>query len=401
MTVTDELSRTKRILGNDGNYKLIEKFARDIRLSGLTDFRVMFYVTRLRHIAQILKEKFDDPEEDDLKICVEHLSEKGIAPRSVEDYKQTLKKFYSWHLNDKKYKKACSWIHVRTNVDRLKKSEEMVTKSEVDKIIANCRYIRDKALISLLYDSGCRIGEILTIRLKDLELDDRGMSVRVTGKTGERSVYVIGDSISYIKQWRESHPDNSDPEALLFIDLVEGKALDYYAARKAIVTAVKRSGIKKRVHIHLFRHTYASRYAEVLSDGVLKAQLGWTGSSRMVQKYVHLNGLQTKNAIRVANGLEPLEKTLKSPELKICQRCGEKNQSTASYCFKCWFPLTTEAALRLRDNQKKIEESLVKQNKISPEMQNILNNIPDYEKTVFLAAAVKSLLDEKKAKGNP
>ena len=93
---------------------------------------------------------------------------------------------------------------------------------------------------------------------------------------------------------------------------------------------------------------------------------------------------------RVANGLEPLEKTLKSPELKVCQRCGEKNQSTASYCFKCWFPLTIEAALKLRDSQKKIEESLVKQNKINPDMRNILNNMPDYEKTVFLAAVVKT-----------
>ncbi len=398
VSVSDELSRTERILNNEANYRRIEKFSRDIRLDGLTDFRVMFYITRLRHIAQILQEKFQAPSKDDLKLCIEKLAEKGISPRSVEDYKQTLKKFYFWQLNNREYKKACSWIHVKSNVDRLKKSEEMLSKEEADKIIANCKNIRDKALVSILYDTGCRIGEILTIRIKDLEIDDKGMSVRVTGKTGERIVYVIGDSISYLKQWREAHPDKDNPEATLFIDSVTGEPINYHATRKNLMRAVKRSGIKKRIHIHLFRHSYASRYAEVLSEGVLKAQLGWTGSSRMAQKYVHLSNYQQRNAILKANGLEPEEKTLKGAELKICQRCGEKNPSTSSYCFRCWFPLTTEAALKLQENQNKIEDSLIQKNSISPDVQNILKNIPESEKTVILSAIVKALLDEKQKK---
>lgn len=395
-SISTELERTKRILGNQVNYELIEKFSRDMKLKdGLTDFRVMFYVTRLRHIAKIMSNAFVEPSEDDLKECVERLSERGIAPRSVEDYKQTLKKFYSWHLSKSRFSKSCSWIKVRTNVDRLKKSEDMLTSDEVDQIIQNCKNLRDKSLVSLLYDTGCRIGEIVTLRLRDLEIDDRGMTVHVTGKTGERIVYVIGDSISYTKEWRKVHPDYSNPDATLFVDLVTGKQMNYDSARMTIQKAVKRSGIKKRVHPHLFRHSYATRYSEVLSESVLKAQLGWTGSSRMAQKYVHLSGQQQKNAILKANGFDPEVKTIKHAELNTCQRCGEKNPSTASYCFKCWFPLTVQASIELKEKQDHIERSLASRGAISPEIQAILDRIPETDKTGILAAIVEAAIKRK------
>ena len=95
-SVASELDRTKRILQNEGNTELIQKFSRDMKLKdGLTDFRIMFYITRLRHIAETIPDQFKYPSEDDLKACIERLSQRGLAPRSIEDYKQTLKKFYS------------------------------------------------------------------------------------------------------------------------------------------------------------------------------------------------------------------------------------------------------------------------------------------------------------------
>ena len=274
----------------------------------------------------------------------------------------------------------------------MKKSEDMLTSDEVNSIIKSCKNLRDKALVSLLYDTGCRIGEIVTIRLKDLEIDDRGMTVHVSGKTGERIVYVIGDSIAYSKEWRTIHPENSNGDAMFFVDLVTGKQMNYDSVRMTIQKAVKRAGTKKRVHPHLFRHSYATRYSEVLSESVLKAQLGWTGSSRMAQKYVHLSGQQQKNAILKANGFDPEVKTITHAELKVCQRCGEKNPSTASYCLKCWFPLTVQASLKLKENQDHIEKTLRGRGDISPEIQAILDMIPESEKTGILASIVEATL---------
>ena len=400
-TVEGELDRVKLRFGDGPVFDILKKFTIDMKVKdGLSDHRIMFYLDKLRPMASFLGEKFPDPSEDDLKLMIDAFARKGISPRSVEDYKQTIKKFYSWYLSPQKYKKACGWVRIRNNVDRLKKSEEMITEEEINRLVEACRNLRDKALVTLAYDSGCRIGELLTLRIKDLELDDRGMMVHVSGKTGERTVYVIGDSIAYLREWRKVHPHGSNPDSFLFVDLVTGEPMNYDAARIGISKAVKRAGIKKRVHLHLFRHSYATRYSEVLSESVLKAQMGWTGSSRMAQKYVHLSAQQQKNAVLSANGFEPEVKTIKHAALIACNRCGEKNPSTAEYCMKCWFPLTTKAALVLQERQEKIEKTLAQKNAISQEVMKILNTIPESEKTGILTAIVEELLNKKRSEGS-
>ena len=400
-TVEGELDRVKLRFGDGPVFDILKKFTIDMKVKdGLSDHRIMFYLDKLRPMASFLGEKFPDPSEDDLKLMIDAFARKGISPRSVEDYKQTIKKFYSWYLSPQKYKKACEWVKIRNNVDRLKKSEEMITEEEINRLVEACRNLRDKALVTLAYDSGCRIGELLTLRIKDLELDDRGMMVHVSGKTGERTVYVIGDSIAYLREWRKMHPHGSNGDSFLFVDLVTGEPMNYDAARIGISKAVKRAGIKKRVHLHLFRHSYATRYSEVLSESVLKAQMGWTGSSRMAQKYVHLSAQQQKNAVLTANGFEPEVKTIKHAALIACNRCGEKNPSTAEYCIKCWFPLTTKAALVLQERQEKIEKTLAQKNAISQEVMKILNTIPESEKTGILTAIVEELLNKKRSEGS-
>jgi integrase/ribosomal protein L40E len=397
-TVERELDRVKAKFGEGPVFKVFEKFTIDMKVKdGLSDHRIMFYLAKLRPMAIFLDKKFLDPSEDDLKLMIDAFARKGISPRSVEDYKQTAKKFYSWLLSPQRYKRACGWIKVRSNVDRLKKSEDMITEEEIGQLVEACRNLRDKALVTLAYDSGCRVGELLTLRIKDLEMDDRGMMVHVSGKTGERTVYVIGDSIAYLREWRKVHPHGSNGDSALFVDLVTGEPMNYDAARIGISKAVKRAGIKKRVHLHLFRHSYATRYSEVLSESVLKAQMGWTGSSRMAQKYVHLSAQQQKNAVLTANGFEPEVKTIKHASLITCKRCGEKNPSTAEYCMKCWFPLTTKASLELRERQERIERSLVEQKAITEDVQRILERIPEEEKTGILAAIVEDLLKKKKS----
>jgi len=86
----------------------------------------------------------------------------------------------------------------------------------VNPLIASCDNARDKAIISLLYDSGMRIGKLLMLRIKDVVFDNYDMRTIVSGKMGVRNVRVIGDSIGYVKGWLNVHPDPFNLEAWLF-----------------------------------------------------------------------------------------------------------------------------------------------------------------------------------------
>ena len=188
------------------------------------------------------------------------------------------------------------------------------------------------------------------------------------------------------------------PDAPLFTDFKKNEALKYDAVSMMVKNIVKKVGITKRVHPHLFRHSYASRYAEILPETILKSQLGWTPGSNMVENYIHLSGNQVRNSILKANGMPIQEKTIERHDLKKCGRCGEINESTATYCHRCWFPLTLESSVELQDKQNAIENSLYKKSYISPEIEVILRNMPEDKKESILSAVIEAALKEKDKK---
>ena len=92
-----------------------------------------------------------------------------------------------------------------------------MTKEEILKLIEAANHPRDKAMIALLYEGGFRIGELASIKFKDIEFNKFGGKVRVRGKTGERLVPFVF-SESYLKNWMQMHPRRNE-NSHLFISL--------------------------------------------------------------------------------------------------------------------------------------------------------------------------------------
>jgi integrase/recombinase XerD len=103
------------------------------------------------------------------------------------------------------------------NLKGSKLPEDVLTKDEVLEIISHAGSLRDKAIFGLLYESGCRAGEILSMKVKNLEFLDNGGCAATfpKGKTGARRVLIFNFA-SYIRQWIDSHPLKDSQEAPLW-----------------------------------------------------------------------------------------------------------------------------------------------------------------------------------------
>ena len=148
----------------------------------------------------------------------------------------------------------------------------MIPREEIKKVIDSCTTLRDKALIDFAYDSGKRIGEILNIKIKDIQVTKNGYLIKTDGKTGVSSFLVL-ECLPTLAAWLEGHPNNDDPEAWLFPNekhVWKGNKLAYSAARNMLKRVVKESGIKRRIYFHLMRHSAATRAAKYMPDGLLK-----------------------------------------------------------------------------------------------------------------------------------
>ena len=116
------------------------------------------------------------------------------------------------------------------------------------------------------------------MRIKDLRFDDYGAIISVTGKTGFREVRIIGNSIYYLKEYLNDHP-LKDHDSWLFI-MKNNERMSYDEVRSMILRAKRRSGIKRRIYPHLFRHTRASIMASKVAEAPLESQMGWVHGSR-------------------------------------------------------------------------------------------------------------------------
>lgn len=308
----------------------------------LEDFEI---VSRL----EVAKKDFGEFTTKDVETLVSDLNKLNkIRVHEGEPYSEhtklgvriTLKKFFWWlrgcqtEGTRKVYPQEVNWISTKLKIRDEKLPEDILTEEEVKKLITTATNPRDKALIAILYETGTRIAELLTIKIKSITFHNVGASILVGGKTGQRRLLIV-PSTSYLRDWINKHPDKYNPDALVWIKSDCGQ-LGYQRVRLIIQRIANKAGIKKRVNPHNFRHTRATILSKHFSDAEMKSYFGWTQSSKMASIYVHLSGKDIDETYKRIYGIQDTEQVTQNPLKPItCIRCQEINPPTNTYCYKC------------------------------------------------------------------
>jgi integrase len=337
------------------NKDLIIKFHDDCFADGLSVARVLFYMNRLWNIARWVDKDFNEMTEDDIRKLVKEISQMKYSDQTKLDYKKAIKKFFKWLDGDDRRVK---WLKTSFKTVREKLPEELLNKEDVSKLIKACYNVRDKAMISVLWESGCRASELLGMKIKNVQFDDKGAVIIVFGKTGSRRIRLVS-SVPYLSNWLEHHPYKDNPEAPLWVSIGSknhAEQIKYHCLNARLRKIAKRAGIQKKVNPHMFRHSRATDLANLLTEAQMKQYFGWTKDSKMASIYVHLSGRDIDEAIlRIHGKLKDDEKTLhEQPRTQICPVCQYENAPEAEFCFRCRKPLNVKAALEMEEREKEL-----------------------------------------------
>ena len=369
----DKLSKDN--IGTE-NIRDIASFSKIKLAKGVSPGRAAKIIHCLRLLAKRLKKPFRQATKDDLIALVGNLERSDYAEHTKYDLKVMLKMFYKWLKgNDEFAPPEISWLKKsKKNLDH-KLPEDLLSEDEVLRMTEAAINPRDKTLILVLYETGCRIGELLSLQMKNVNFDQYGAVLRVTGKTGDRRVRIIS-SAPVLASWLNAHPRAKDPEAWLWFQYKNNKKTDkcmrhgtVYATLKKIA---KRAGIQKKVYPHLFRHSRATALANKLTEAQMKEHFGWVQGSEMAATYVHLSGRDVDNAFLKIHGLvqaeNPQEEKLK---LRVCQRCKDHNSSSSKFCTKCGLPLDEQTIASI-ENQRQKSDNVMNKLMEDEEVRNLL-----------------------------
>jgi len=329
---------------SEKNKNAITEFVRICASENIGEMRIRKYYALFGKIMRLTDYKFDflEATEKDIRDLVTTINYCDSAEETKKDLKVAIKKFYKV-MNGGKSPEKTDFIKCTVKRKDRKLPDQLLNLQEVDGMIKACKYERDKAIISLLYYGGLRIGELGTLRVKDIVFEESGVRIHVReGKTGARSILVV-EPEPYLRVWVRNHPKGDDIESPLWIDFQFKKPMRYDAIRLMIKKKAKITGIPSgKCHPHNFRHSRATELAKVMTESQLCAFFGWVMGSDMAATYVHLSGRDVDDVILGMHGLKPPE-PMNSKEPRRCSKCEKINPPDGWYCNRCGTALVPEA----------------------------------------------------------
>lgn len=248
-----------------------------------------------KEYLEIINKTPEDIDKKDAFNYLIFLSKKKLKPSSLRRKISAIRSFYKFLIKEELIEKDPT-IDL-TFPKNEKKLPQVLTIDEIEKLINSIdnktlKGKRDKAIIELLYSSGLRVSEIINLKTRDLDLENNYL--KCFGKGSKERIVPFGELaktyiIDYLKE-REKLKIESD---LLFVNK-KGEKLLRQQINNLLRIYSKKAKLKKKVHPHMLRHSFATHLLERGADlRSVQELLGHVDIST-TQIYTHL----TKDYLR-------------------------------------------------------------------------------------------------------
>ena len=268
----------------------------------VSPYTVRNYKTDLLGFFDFLKEKgVDSLQEVDRRVVRDymgHLARRRIAKASIARKLSAIRSFYRYLLREEII--ATNPVEEASSPKLDQRLPSFLTLEEVERLLnapdlSTPQGQRDRALLELLYASGLRVSELVSLTLGQISLDTN--EIRVWGKGSKERMVLMGEPATealrnYLEQGRPKLVGEKKNDAL-FLNRY-GQRLAERQVQRMLQQYAKKSGIGKRVHPHLLRHTFATHLLDGGADlRVVQELLGHARLSS-TQIYTHVTKSQAK-----------------------------------------------------------------------------------------------------------
>lgn len=232
--------------------------------------------------------------EEHISGFLKELSRKHLSSRSVARILSAVRGFHRFLVGEGMHDDDPT-----ENIDAPKRSKTLpcvLSVSEIDAILKQADTqrplgMRDRAILEVLYATGIRVSELINLKQSDLMFDSE--LILVFGKGSKERLVPIGSSAvnwvtKYQREVRIHLARGGRSHDVLFLNFRGGK-LSRAAIRDMVAKYARSTGIRKHVHPHTFRHSFATHLLEGGADlRAVQEMLGHADIST-TQIYTHID----------------------------------------------------------------------------------------------------------------
>lgn len=281
----------------------MQKLELELKSRGFSRKTVKAYMF---HVAQFLRSINPGAPEEEVRKHFIELSE-WVEPKTVNLRISAVKFFYRNILGRE--------IHI-SFMKRPIRIPEVLTKEETLKIINAVINTKHQLIVETVYGCGLRVSEAAKLKKDDIRFNEGILFVRL-GKGNKDRMVSLPSTLS--KRLESYILLRNDANPYVF-DSARGGHLTIKSIQKIVENAAIKAGVKKNVHPHTLRHSYATHLLENGTDiRIIQRLLGHT-DVRTTQMYTHVS------AATIRNVKSPLD-TLKLDNLSL-QRVKSEQKET-------------------------------------------------------------------------
>jgi len=270
---------------------------------GYSNKTIISYEKDLELFNVFLKEnKITKAEEITYNIIRKYLSflhDKNYTSTSISRKISTLRTFFKYALKQKYIK--TNPITLISNPKKEKKLPKYLKYEEIERLL-NCidtstkEGIRNKLIIELLYSTGIRVSELVNIKLKDIKIKEK--QITILGKGNKERIVLFGNEAKkilgqYINTYRDEFKGNVSNQYLLISK--KGKPLSTNKIELIVKEVLKQSALKLNISPHTLRHTFATHLLDSGADLKSVQELLGHENLKTTAIYTHVTNERLKN----------------------------------------------------------------------------------------------------------
>ena len=263
--------------------EFLKKLEIELKVSKNSEYTLKNYMKFNELFLAFILKDLSEIDEDDVKLYIaENLSERSAI--STIMFLAALK--YSTSAILKK--------DLTANIKRPKREKRIptvLTKDEVKALFEALNTKKSRLMISLMYATGMRVSELISLKINDLNFEERIGNIQ-QGKGKKDRFFNIPDFL-FLELKNSAERERNDGRIFLFSGW-DGKKMSARNLQKIVKTATKKAGIKKDIHCHTLRHSFATHLLEDGTDIRFIQHLLGHSSISTTELYTHISPASIK-----------------------------------------------------------------------------------------------------------
>lgn len=218
----------------------------------------------------------------------------GLSAASISRHIVTVRVFFRFlQLEGLSKTNPADWLIQQKKWARI---PHVLTVKQVDTFLKSPNpsdkfFVRDLAILELLYATGCRVSEVCTMTISDVSLRDK--RAKCTGKGGKERIVPLGDRAivainRYVTELRPKLAAKSNPKNGEILLSCNGRALERVMIWRIVKFYALRAGINADISPHVLRHSFATHLLAGGADLRQVQELLGHSSIQTTQIYTHV-----------------------------------------------------------------------------------------------------------------